>query len=140
MPEIDDQTVAYILAAQPCFEDLKQVASQLAGLLVLEAAGAAHDHPMLTSAEQVYRHAEDGLRSARVTARARVHHNHLLTAATKLNEALRESGDPLVPLESAYAELRLASRTLPGFEMISFERSCCAEAHGPKGPLCAMEK
>ena len=32
---VDDQTVAYILAAQTCFEDLKQVAAQLG-----RAAGA----------------------------------------------------------------------------------------------------
>ena len=35
---IDDQTTAYILAVQAYFEDLKQVAAQLAGLLVLEDA------------------------------------------------------------------------------------------------------
>jgi len=124
---IDDQTVAYILAAQTWFEDLKQVAAQLAGLLVLEAAGSkAPDHPMLASAAEAYRNAVDGLKSARVPPRARRHHDHLLSAATKLNEALRASGDPLMPLEGAYAELRSASRTLPGFWMVSFERGCCA--------------
>lgn len=141
MPEIDDQTVAYILAAQTYFEDLKQVAAQLAGLLVLEAAGSkTPDHPMLAAAEQVYKHAADGLRSARVPARAKVHHAHLLAAASKLSEALHESGDRLWLIEGAYAELRVASRTLPGFQMISFERGCCADAHRPTGPLCAMEK
>jgi hypothetical protein len=126
---MDDQTVAYVLSAQACFEDLKQVAAQLAGLLVLEAAGsnnATPDHPMRTSAQRVYKHAEDTLRSTRVTARARVHHEHLLTAAASLNDALHTSGDPLPLLESAYAALRLASRALPGFQMISFERGCCA--------------
>jgi len=130
MPEpdnaVDDQTVAYILAAQAWFEDLKQVAAQLAGLLVLEAAGAAPDHPMLASAEQAYRNAADGLKSARVPARARRHHDHLLAAARKLDGALRASGDTLMPLEGAYADLRAASRALPGFQMISFERGCCA--------------
>jgi hypothetical protein len=129
---IDDQTAAYVLAAQPCFEDLKQVAAQLAGLLVLEASGsrnATPDHPMLASAEQAYRNAADGLRSARVPARARMHHDHLLTASAKLQGALRSmraSADPLALIEGAYADLRSASRTLPGFQMISFERGCCA--------------
>jgi hypothetical protein len=126
---MDDQTVAYALAVQPCFEDLKQVAAQLAGLLVLEAAGsnnATPDHPMRKSAEQVYKKALDGIRSTRVTAGARVHHHHLLTAAARLNDALHTIGDALPLLESAYAELRLASRALPGFQMISFERGCCA--------------
>lgn len=126
MTQIDDQTVAYTIAVQPYFEDLKQVAAQLAGLLVLDAAGAAPDHPMLASAGQAYKNAADGLKSARVPASARVHHNHLLAAAAKLDEALRESADPLLSLEIAYVELRSASRALPGFRMISFERGCCA--------------
>ena len=137
---IDDQTTAYILTVQVYFEDLKQVAAQLAGLLVLEAAGAAQDHPMLASAGQAYRNAADGLKSARVPVRARRHHDHLLAAAAKLGEALRERGDPLGLIEGAYAELRSASRTLPGFQMISFERGCCSEAHRPKGLLCAVDK
>ena len=122
---IDDQTVAYTLTAQTYFEDLKQVASQLAGMLVLAAAGSRNEMP-LALAEQAYKQAVDGLRSARVPAPARVHHDHLLAAAAKLDEALHGSGDPLIPLESAYAELRGASRALPGFQMISFERGCCA--------------
>ena len=123
---IDDQTTSYILSAQVYFEDLKQVASQLAGLLVLEAAGAAPDHPMLASAGQAYKNAADGLKSLRVPTQARAHHNHLLAAAAKLNEALLASGDTLRLLEGAYAELRSASRRLPGFRMISFEQGCCA--------------
>jgi hypothetical protein len=126
MTEIDDQTVEYMLAAQTWFEDLKQVAAQLAGLLVLSAAGAAEDHPMRLTAERVYQSALDGLRSARVPARARRHHDHLLAASGKLGDALGAKGDPLVFLEGAYAELRSASRTLPGFQMISFEHGCCA--------------
>jgi len=126
MTQIDDQTVAYTIAVQPYFEDLKQVAAQLAGLLVLEAAGASPDHPMLASADQAYRNAADGLQSTRVPASARRHHDHLLAAAAKLHEALQGSGDRLVPLEGAYSQLRSASKTLPGFQMISFERGCCA--------------
>jgi hypothetical protein len=127
MTEIDDQTVAYVVVALSCFEDLKQVAAQLAGLLVMEAAGSkTPDHPMLASAEQVYRNAVDGLRSARVPAGAKAHHEHLLAAATMLNTALYGNGDPLALVEGAYAELRSASRMLPGFQMISFERGCCA--------------
>jgi len=126
MTEIDDKTVEYILTVQTWFEDLKQVAAQLAGLLVLEAAGAVADHPMRLSAERVYQSAVDGLRSARVPARARRHHDHLLAASGKLGDALSTKGDPLVFLESAYRELRSASRSLPGFQMISFEHGCCA--------------
>lgn len=132
MHDIDDQTVAYIMAAQPCFEDLKQVASQLAGLLVLKSSGSKSvtpDHPMLLSAMQSHQNATHSLRAARVSARAREHHTYLLQASAQLGaslRAMRNNADPLVPLENAYAQLRSASKTLPGFQMISFERGCCA--------------
>ena len=133
---VDDLTVAYILATQGYFEDLKQVAAQLAGVLVLTAAGSksgSPDHPLLSSAEQLYQNAADGLRCVRVTARARLHHARLQTALEKLGVSLalakgalaKESRDPLIPLESAYADLRSAARSLPGFEMISFDNCCC---------------
>src|SRR5436305_1653499 len=115
--EIDDQTVAYIAASHKHFEDLKQVAAQLAGYLVLEAAGsrsATPNHPMLVSAEQLAKSAADGIRSARVTHRTRSHHRRLVTAAAQLDEALsaaRAGGDPLLSIEAAYAALREASKT-----------------------------
>jgi hypothetical protein len=130
--EIDDRTVAYITAAHKHFEDLKQVAAQLAGFLVLSASGsrsALPDHPMLISAEQLARGAADGIRTARVTPRAGSHHRHLVTASAELDNALasaRKGADPLRSIEAAYRELRAATRALPGFEMISFERGCCA--------------
>ena len=123
--DVDDQTTAYILATQPYFEDLKQVAAQLAGFLVLSASGAK-SAAVLPSTEQLYKNAADGLRSVRVTIRARRHHDSLLAALTKLGDAL-SSADPLIPLESAYADLRAASKTLPGFEMVSFD-NCCRHA------------
>jgi hypothetical protein len=125
--EIDDQTVAYILATQTYFEDLKQVAAQLAGLLVLSATGSKSVAP-LQATEQLYKNAVDGLKSVRVTTRARRHHNSLQTALEKLGDALssaKGTGDPLIPLESAYADLRSAARALPGYEMVSFKDCCC---------------
>lgn len=122
----DDQTTVYVLQTQPYFEDLKQVAAQLAGLLVLEESGAAPDHPMLLSARSVYRNAVDGLRSTRAPSCARVHHNHLLAAAQNLSAALQPTADKLIPLEQSYAELRAASQALPGFPMLNFEKGCCA--------------
>lgn len=130
--EIDDRTVTYIAAAHKHFEDLKQVAAQLAGFLVLAESGsrsAVPDHPMLASAAQLARSAADGIRCAPVTPRARPHHRRLVSASAKLNDALtsaRAGSDPLSSVQAAYAELREASKTLPGFEMISFERGCCA--------------
>ena len=124
---IDDQTIAYTLISQTYFEDLKQVAAQLAGLLVLSAAGSKSTAP-LQPTEELYRHAADGIKSIHVTTRARRHHDCLQAALAKLGDALssaKGTGDPLIPLESAYADLRSASKTLPGFEMVSFESCCC---------------
>jgi hypothetical protein len=118
------------------------VAAQLAGLLVLAAAGgksATPDHPMLEAAEQLYRSAADGVRRARATERAKAHHQHLLRAAETLGDAVSRARagarvgvqvDPILkPLQSAYSELQRASRELPGFEIISFEHGCCAGEH-----------
>ena len=105
------------------FEDLKLVAAQLAGFLVLEASGARIHPGLLVSAEQVYRKTVDSLKSARVPER------HLLAAAGKLGSALTEmriGRDSLALLDSAYAELRAASRAIPGVQMVAFERGCCA--------------
>ncbi|HXP88409.1 MAG TPA: hypothetical protein VN841_27015 [Bryobacteraceae bacterium] len=142
--DVDEQTVAYILATRKHFEDLRQVAAQLAGLLVLAAAGgksATPDHPMLEAAEQLYRSAADGVRSARPTERAQPHHHHLLRAAETLGGAVSRARteiqvDPILkPLQAAYAELQLASRELPGFEIISFEHGCCAGEHGRRAGI-----
>jgi hypothetical protein len=128
---IDDQTAAYVAATHTFFEDLKQVAAQLAGFLVLHAAGsesANPDHPLLKSAHQVFQRAEDGIRAVQVSRGAHDHHTHLLNAATLLDEvlsSLRRRGDPLVLLEQTWAELRAASRALPGFPILDFERGCC---------------
>ena len=77
---IDDETVAYILPAQKYFEDLRQVAAQLAGLLVLAAAGsksAPPDHPMLEVAKQLHKSATAGIRGLRATERASAHRDYL---------------------------------------------------------------
>ena len=132
---VDDETAAYIVETRKYFEDLRQVASQLAGVLVLAAAGsksAAPDHPALGTAAELYSDAVDGMRSARVTERARAHHRCLMHAATSLGTALAAAAgkleiDPiLTPLRAAYDQLQQAADTLPGFEMVSFEKACCA--------------
>jgi hypothetical protein len=131
---VDDTTAAYIVENQRCFEDLKQVASQLAGLLVLAAAGskeAAPDHPTLGSARELFQEASDVLRRSRPTERALPHHTHLLRAAAAIGTALHEANRGLdvdrilIPLRAGYAELGRAAGALPGFEMVSYERACC---------------
>ena len=134
---IDDATAAYIVENQKCFEDLKQVASQLAGLLVLAAAGskeAAPDHPTLGAARELFREADDALRRARPTERARPHYEHLAQAAALIGAALKESLEVLnvdrilIPLRAGYTELEHAADALPGFQKIAYDRACCGGA------------
>jgi hypothetical protein len=119
--DIDDQTAAYILETRTQFEDLRQVAAQLAGFLVLHASGAnaaSPDHPVLQAAADLHRGAVDGVRSARPSARAAPHHRCLIEACA--------DDSALAPLRRAFARLRDAARSLPGFEMVSFQHACCA--------------
>lgn len=135
--ELDSDTLAYILESRKHFEDLRQVSAQLAGLLVLAAAGsrsAGPHHPMLESADRLFRETVDAIHHARVTVRARRHHQTLLRAAEALRKSLAAARlsphvDPaLAPLRIAYDELQKASRELPGFPMVAFEQGCCGSA------------
>jgi hypothetical protein len=131
---VDDATAQYIVENQKCFEDLKQVAAQLAGLLVLAASGskeAAPDHPMIGAARELFQDADDAVRRARPTERARLHHEHISRAAVSIGTALREAGGRLnvdrvlTPLRAGYTELERAADSLPGFEKVSYDRACC---------------
>jgi hypothetical protein len=140
---LDDKTVAYVVASQPIFDDLRQVAAQLAGLLVLSATGAktaAPDHPMLSSAAQLFDRTTDAVERLQpsVTAPAKAHHDNVRRAASALRDALSatrlELGKPgaaadldnaLVPLRLGYACLHQAAAALPGFQMVAFDQGCC---------------
>jgi hypothetical protein len=142
---LDDQTVAYVLAARPHFESLRDVAAQLAGLLVLAASGAptaAPHHPMLHSAETMIQASRDGIRSTRSTTRALSHHQHLTQAADSIEAALLAARDRLgrpfadidpilAPLSAGYAHLQHAARALPGFELVGFDHACCGSLVAP---------
>jgi hypothetical protein len=128
---VDDATAVYIVENQRCFEDLKQVASQLAGWLVLAAAGskeAVPDHPVLLRARETFRDIEDAIRQARPTDRAVEHYRHVAIAAHSIGIALKNSPSVdgmLAPLRAGYSELERAADSLPGFEKISYAHACC---------------
>jgi hypothetical protein len=143
---LDAATVAYVLAAQPHFEGLKQAAGQLGGLLVLAAAGSksiTQEHAMLESARRVHAEAADGLACLCPPARAAHHHHHLGQAASAIGAALvearrslhafaagqRDVDGALWPLKLGHRHLGWAANALPGFEMVSFQQACCA-GHG----------
>ena len=137
---IDDRTAAYVIQAQPVFEDLRQVAAQLSGLLVLAATGSKDstpDHPMLSASTAVLAQAADSVTrvSALVTERTLPHHRALADAGSALGRALACAGawplhiDAVMhPLRDAYAHLQRAATTLPGFQMVAFEQGCCGIA------------
>src|SRR6185295_7722871 len=134
----DDRAVAYVIAAQPVFEDLRQIAAQLAGLLVLAATGSKEstpDHPMLAASRQVLAKAEDEVKSAAalVTGGTRPHYTRVTAAASSLRRALAcaeswplDVDAVLAPLRDAYDSLQQASSALPGFPVVSFEQACCS--------------
>jgi hypothetical protein len=147
---IDDETVAYILSAQRPFEDLRQVAAQLAGLLALAASGgksATADHPLLETARRLHQSAAAEIQGLRRPGRASAHREHVSQASAALGRALActqgylgrsergaEINTVLHPLQAACDQLRLAAGALPGFQMISFEQACC----GPQISATAM--
>jgi uncharacterized protein (DUF3084 family) len=145
---LDDATLAYIEAAEGCFEDLRQVAAQLAGLLLLSASGARSagpHHPMQAVAADLFDAARDAtLRLNPRSPLAKHHHLHLRAATENLAEtlALLRSGPsgregvtaPTQKLTSAWQELSHASRALPGFDLVDFSQACCAE-HRPTAVL-----
>ena len=130
--------MAYVMAAQPLFEDLRQVAAQLAGLLVLAATGSKDstpDHPMLAASRQVLAQAEDGVMrtGALVTESAQPHYRAVVEAAHALSQALERAGGcpldvdaVLAPLRTAYTRLQDGAAALPGFQVVLFEQACCA--------------
>jgi len=141
---LDDRTTAYILATRRPFEDIRQVASQLAGLLVLAASGAQRataDEPMLAGARGLFDRAAAELRGARPGLRARAHHSCLLQAVTLIDTALslasagvseRQRGDIdsiLAPLKAGYGQLQEAANQLPGFELVALGQGCCSVGH-----------
>ena len=146
---LDDATVAYVIASQPLFEDLRQVAAQLAGLLVLAATGsreATPAHPMLEAAERLFKRTADGIAHVRPGERARLHHDSLREAVRSIGDALTATRGllpatnaadldaVLVPLRAGYSHLQRAAGALPGFRMVAFEQGCCAGGHATQSP------
>jgi len=145
---VDAAVLAYIGRAQPAFDLLRQAAGQLAGLLVLAAAGsrAAVDHPMLGSARGSLDEATERLRLAQPPQSARHHHHHLVEAATLTALALdnaeagmrrlggeNDVGPAIEPLKAAHRHLQWAAAALPGFEIVAFEQGCCAAHPAVRG-------
>jgi hypothetical protein len=138
--ELDVTTVSYLLDMRSPFEDLRQVAAQLAGILLLAAAGsrlATLQHPMFGVASASYERAMDSIQSVTVPQRARHHHHHLMKSARLIGNALASCKSNIAlttdldlilsSLREAWDQLKLAAAALPGFEIVAFDQACCAE-------------
>jgi hypothetical protein len=138
-PTVRDEVRDYIAHAQQPFDDLRDAASQIAGLLVLAASGARSagaPHPMLAVASQRWREASDAAHSLPAPPAARHHHFHLIQAAELLGEALdglnergllgARSDSALDTVKRAWAEIVHAANALPGFATVDFGQACCA--------------
>lgn len=142
---LDDATIAYVMAARQAFDGLRRVEGQLAGVLVLAAAGgrSAAGHPVLAIAWDVWAEAADTIGSLTVPPAGRHHYRHLRRAAACIGRAMsatrRLSGrNPIVidatlgPLRAAHRELQCAAAALPGFEIVAFQQGCCAIHSGAR--------
>ena len=124
---LDDRTVRYVLETRPHFEDLRHAVGQVAGMLVLAAAGSktvTKDHPLFATARTTLERVSDGISAARPTARGTHHHRHLIAAIGGLGLALKRAQedlhlhgvdrarvDPVLePLQTAYRNLAWAAQ------------------------------
>lgn len=141
--EPDEAVASYGLEMSRPFEDLRQVAAQLAGVLLLVTAGsraAAWGHPALPLAEDMYQLAMDRIRSATVPKGAAHHHHHLVKAGMLIGDALKscksarllgtDVDSALSSLKKGWEQLQWTAAAVPGFEAVAFDRACCAEHIG----------
>lgn len=135
---LKDESGRYMLEAHRHFDDLKLVASQIAGiLLVVEscAGGSIMGHPMLAQAQSLFEESRDGIRSLKPDASSQHHHHHLAKASSAIATTLAalttnrrdDSAKALPLLKAAWQQLVHASNALPGFEAVDLSQSCCAD-------------
>ena len=146
---LDDRTLAYVLAAQPVFDQIRRAGAQLAGLLVLAAAGgrSAQDHPMFALAIAAGDEGITGVSALRPPPSGLHHHRHLrlgaqlvLAALDAARLGLHRRDDAsldaiLVRLHQAHKELHWAATALPGFAIVDLTQACCAQHTVPSGKL-----
>ena len=140
---LDDKTLAYVLAARPAFDLLRDAAGQLAALLILAAAGgrSAQDNPVFALARSALAEARDLIGTLRPGPYGAHHHRHLVMCADALAEACDGASrhlhkghneKALTLLREALKQLHFAAGALPGFEVVALGQACCG-AHGLAG-------
>lgn len=134
---LDDATMTYILALRPAFDLCRDAMGQLAGLMILAAAGSRdwRDRCLLDLATERLQAASALIRETRPTPAGRHHHHHLSACAALLRTAntragavagqCNEAGPMLALLRDASQQLQAASAALPGFAVVALEGCCC---------------
>ena len=136
---LDDQTLAYVLAIRPAFDLLRDAMGQLAGLMILAAAGSRRwrDRPLLELATERLHEAKDLVGTVQPTPAGHHHHHHLMRCGSILRDASRSAGcatriperegvtRTLHLLQQAARHLQAASAALPGFDIVALQGCCC---------------
>lgn len=136
----DDKTIRLLLDVHPAFEGLRTVAGQLAGLLILAAAGASGgrlDGSLLDAARLTYKETRERVLNLAVEDSIRHVSHHLRQAAEGIEATFtnveRESRaglsfdgtQALALLKGAYRHLESVSKLTPGFQLVDTSNSCC---------------
>lgn len=132
--------LAYLEAARAPFEDLRQVVTQIAALLILAASGSRdwRDHPMIDVTVEAWRRVDDAIRAVNVPDEAAHVHHHFVKAGRGVAEAIeiiatrRAKFDDaaldaaLAAIKIAQQEMQWSSAAVPGLEVVDFSQGCCA--------------
>src|SRR6187551_2130101 len=132
----DAATTQYMLATRDAFEDLRQVVTQIAALLILAASKSRdwRDHPMIDVTMNARQGVREAVRSVAVPAQAAHVHNHFINAGRHVDAALaiiaarRATFDDaaldaaLAAVQAAQREMQWSSAAVPGLEMIAFSQ------------------
>ena len=135
-----ERDITYIETAKPVFEDMRQIVSQLAGLLLLSEAVSGHGfvvRDLLARSHELLADASAAVDALKPSARGQHHHLHMrkaieelvtsLTMAEETAKGLNLGDRGFRAVTVAWQELIHASNALPGFERVDLSQSCCAQ-------------
>ena len=138
---LEADTIAYVLASRPAFDACRDALGQMAGLMILAAAGSRdwRERGLLELAGERLESAQESLREASPTAVGRHHQDHLEACVALLRKSyacarsaidLRDAAPPVLALlRAASPQLPSASAALPGFPVVTLDGCCCGKPH-----------
>jgi hypothetical protein len=134
--QLDDPTVRYIQAVRPFFEDIREAACLLAGLIVMAAADScksAVDQPTFHALCARYDATVQGLCRLPPPPMGIHFHYHLIRSAQLLRRTIdsvlelryqsANLANSLEHLKTSWRHLRSASIALPGFSLVELDEA-----------------